>query len=197
LKELLKSLLRLSLPKTAFDEFRNIADFQRAGILTMAPVAAGIKRCGLLRTKSFLVSKEIGQCRRLDHLFLKHPTIPVKEKQEVIKKVALIVKHMHARGFNHKDLYLCHILLDSYGNIFLVDLHRVDKRGKVPERWKVKDIAALNYSAIEISASRTERMRFLKTYLGFDRISGPQKSFALKIMKKTEKMIKHNRKECK
>ncbi len=50
---------------------------------------------------------------------------------------------MHDRGFNHRDLYLCHLLRDTEGNLFVVDLHRVDRRRQVPERWKIKDIAAL------------------------------------------------------
>ena len=79
----------------------------------------------------------------------------------------------------------------------IVDLHRADKRVHVPERWKVKDIAALNYSAPRKTISRSDRLRFLKTYLGTERLGETGKRFALKVLKKTEKMIKHNRKKSK
>ena len=185
-------VLKLSLPGTALDEFTNITAFHRAGLPTMIPVAAGRRRFGLFRTESFLVTKSIEGCERLDDFFSRFKNVPTEDKRGLIRKVALLVKKMHECGFNHRDLYLCHILLDSRGRLFLVDLHRVDKRGKVPERWKVKDIAALNYSAAQCSITRTDRLRFLKDYLGTDRLSGAEKLFSLKVLKKTEKMVKHN-----
>lgn len=190
-------ILKLSVPRTAFDEFINITAFHRAGLPTMIPVAAGRRRCGLFRTESFLVTKSIEGCRRLDDFFSRLQDVPVEDKRELIKKVALLVKKMHECGFNHRDLYLCHILLDSKGGLFLADLHRVDKRGKVPERWKVKDVAALNYSAPWHRITRTDRLWFLKNYLGTNRLSGGEKLFVLKVLKKTEKMVKHNEKKSK
>ena len=186
-------VLKLSLPGTALDEFTNITRFHRAGLPTMIPFAAGKRRCGLFRTESFLVTKSIEGCRRLDDFFSRLQDVPVEDKRELIRKVALLVKKMHECGFNHRDLYLCHTLLDRNGRLFLVDLHRVDKREKVPERWKVKDIAALNYSAPKHSITRTDRLRFFRNYLGTDRPSEGEKLFALKVLKKTEKMIKHNK----
>ena len=186
-------VLKLSLPRTAFDEFINIVAFHRAGLSTMIPIAAGRKRCGLFRTVSFLITKSIEGCQKIDDFFSGCQDIPVEDKRELIRKVALLVKKMHECGFNHRDLYLCHTLLDRNGRLFLVDLHRVDKREKVPERWKVKDIAALNYSAPKHSITRTDRLRFFRNYLGTDRPSEGEKLFALKVLKKTEKMIKHNK----
>ncbi len=98
-----------------------------------------------------------------------------------------LIQKMHACGFNHRDLYLCHILRDGRGDLYIVDLHRVQHRAAVPERWRVKDIAALNYSAPAGIISRTDRLRFLKTYLGTDRLTARDKRFALKILKKTRK----------
>lgn len=190
-------ILKLSLPGTAFDEFINITAFHRAGLPTMIPVAAGRRRCGLFRTESFLVTKSIEGCQRLDDFFSRLQDVPVEDKRELVKKVALLVKKMHECGFNHRDLYLCHILLDNKGGLFLADLHRVNKRGKVPERWKAKDVAALNYSAPWHRITRTDRLWFLKNYLGTNRLSGGEKLFALKVLKKTEKMVKHNEKKSK
>jgi tRNA A-37 threonylcarbamoyl transferase component Bud32 len=186
-------ILKLCRPKTAFDEFRSITAFHRAGIATMTPVAAGKRRCAFLGTESFLVTKAIAESQRLDHLFNRASDLPAEEKRDLVKRVALLVKKMHACGFNHRDLYLCHILLDRQGQLFLVDLHRVDHRQKVPERWKVKDIAALNYSAPGPVITRTDRLRFLKAYLGKNRLSSREKLFVLKVLKKTQKMLKHNR----
>ncbi len=187
-------LLKLTLPKTAFDEFRNITEFHRAGIPTMLPVAAGITGCGFLKTESFLISKALEGCTRLDNYLSEHSQLSADVKIKIIKAAALMVKKMHACGFNHRDLYLCHLLIDASAEVFIVDLHRVDIRKQVPVRWKVKDIAALNYSAPQGIVSRTDRLRFLKIYLGTDRLTATEKCFALKVLKKTEKMLKHNRK---
>jgi hypothetical protein len=104
---------------------------------------------------------------------------------------------MHQSGFNHRDFYLCHLLIGTEENnkdeLFIVDLHRVDVRKKVPERWIIKDLAALNYSSKSINITRTDKLRFLKYYLSTCKISEQEKRFILKIIKKTNRMIKHAR----
>ncbi len=197
LLKFLGQVLKCARPKTAFDEFKNITAFHRAGIPTMVPVAAGIRRRGLLRTESFLVTKALEGCTRLDHLFAEDRPESIDVKQDVIYQAAFLVSKMHAAGFNHRDLYLCHILRDRLGRLYFVDLHRVDRRRAVPERWRVKDVAALHYSAPEAVFSRTDRIRFLKAYLGVERLSRKDKQFALKVLKKSEKMVHHNRKRRK
>jgi len=69
----------------------------------------------------------------------------------------------------------------------------VDIRKKVPERWIIKDLAALNYSARSKNINRTDKLRFLKHYLSVSKILKRDKLFILKILKKTNKMIKHAR----
>ena len=185
----LKNLLSLSPEPTAFDEFENIIDFHRAGLPTVVPIAAG-RRHG----SSFLVTEALDGCTRLDD-YLGQTKLAAVAKAELTARLAGLIQKMHAAGFNHRDLYLCHILRDGCGNFYIVDLHRVQQRAAVPERWLVKDIAALNYSAPSGIISRTDRLRFLKAYLGMERLSGRDKRFALKVLKKTEKMVEHNKKQ--
>jgi len=187
-------LLRLSRPKTAVHEFESIVAFRDNGIPTMTPIAAGLQRRGLLQTRSFLITKALSGCVRLDHLLADPRALSGTQKRTLIGQVADLVRNMHERGFNHRDLYLCHILRNTMGGLYLVDLHRVDRRKQVPERWIIKDLAALNYSAPTNTMRRTDRLYFLKCYLGTERLSAPDKLFALKILKKTKKMIQHNEK---
>ncbi|MEI6127474.1 MAG: lipopolysaccharide kinase InaA family protein [Pseudomonadota bacterium] len=186
-------LLKLSIPRTAYDEFENIIAFHQAGIPTVIPLAAGVRKCGIVQSTSFLITQALEGCTRLDHFFSSPHPASIEIKRALITKAALLVKKMHACGFNHRDLYLCHILLHTTGELYIVDLHRAGKRARVPVRWKIKDIAALNYSAPRHSISLPDRLRFLKTYLGTDHLSGRERHFALKVLKKTKKMIKHNR----
>lgn len=184
--------------KTAFDEFSNIIAFRQAGLPTMVPVAAGKRTDKFVGSESFLITKEIKGCVTLEKYVdscLKAKTFP--EKTGLIKKIALLSRKMHQSGFNHRDFYLCHLLIGTEkknkDELFIVDLHRVDIRKKVPERWIIKDLAALNYSAKSKTISRSDKLRFLKHYLSVNKISKQDKLFILKILKKTNKMIKHAR----
>jgi hypothetical protein len=184
--------------KTAFDEFRNILAFHQAGLPTMIPVAAGKRVSKVFGSESFLITKGIKDCVTLEtyaESCLKTKTFT--EKTVLIKKTAILSRKMHQSGFNHRDFYLCHLLIGTKENnkdeLFIVDLHRVDIRKKVPERWIIKDLAALNYSAKSKNITRTDKLRFIKYYLSTGKISEQDKLFILKIIKKTNRMIKHAR----
>lgn len=188
---LLARLLKGERPRTALDEFRMIVDLHCAGIPTLIPIAAGIKQRGHLRWESHLVTLGL-EAVRLDR-FLQERVLSFRQKRSLITRVANLVRRLHDKGFNHRDLYLCHILIDSAERLYIVDLHRVDRRRSVPRRWKVKDIAALNYSAPDVKITKTDRLFFLKTYLCCERLSNEDLVFARKVLKKTQKMIQHNR----
>lgn len=184
-----KSLFKCSPEPTAFDEFENTVAFHASAIPTVMPLAAGLRPAGFLQTESFLVTLALEGSVKLDAYV--RGLLPQSAKRALIAETAALIKKMHAAGFNHRDLYLCHILRRSDGNLFIVDLHRVQRRDQVPERWLVKDIAALNYSARGL-VSRTDCLRFFKAYLGSDRLSAGDKRFLVKVLKKTRKMLQHN-----
>ena len=193
-----QEMIRFASKKTAFDEFSNILAFHQAGLPTMIPVAAGKRAGKVFGSESFLVTKGIKDCVTLEtyaEFCLKTKTFT--EKTKLIKKTALLSRKMHQSGFNHRDFYLCHLFIGTKENnkdeLFIVDLHRVDIRKKVPERWIIKDLAALNYSAKSKNITRTDKLRFLKYYLATCKISEQDKLFLLKIIKKTNRMIKHAR----
>ena len=193
-----QEMIRFASKKTAFDEFSNILAFHQAGLPTMIPVAAGKRVSKIFGSESFLITKGIKDCVTLEiyaESCLKTKTFT--EKTKLIKKTALLSRKMHQSGFNHRDFYLCHLFIGTKENnkdeLFIVDLHRVDIRKKVPERWIIKDLAALNYSAKSKNITRTDKLRFLKYYLSTGKISEQDKLFILKIIKKTNRMIKHAR----
>jgi len=193
-----QGMISFASKKTAFDEFNNILAFHKAGLPTMVPVAAGKRAGKLFGSESFLITKGIKGCVTLEiyaESCLKIKTF--SEKMDIIKNIALLSQKMHQSGFNHRDFYLCHLLIGTEENnkdqLFIVDLHRVDIRKKVPERWVIKDLAALNYSSKSKNINRTDKLRFLKHYLLVDKISKQDKLFILKIINKTNKMIRHAR----
>ena len=83
---------------------------------------------------------------------------------------------LHRNGINHRDLYICHFLLkqaefDALTDVndlqlYLIDLHRVQIRKRVPRRWLVKDLAALYFSSMDLGLTQRDFFRFIRDYTG-------------------------------
>ena len=71
---------------------------------------------------------------------------------------------------NHRDCYLCHFLLatdtvdEPTPRIHVIDLHRAQIRSRIPARWREKDLAGLAFSALDFDLTRTDFLRFVRTY---------------------------------
>ena len=50
----------------------------------------------------------------------------------------------------------------------LIDLHRAQIRARVPRRWRIKDLAALYFSALDCGATRRDVLRFVRHYHATD-----------------------------
>jgi heptose I phosphotransferase len=91
----------------------------------------------------------------------------------LIELLANVSKTMHDAGINHRDYYICHFLLEketlatpAEPDCYLIDLHRAQMRKTVPERWAVKDIVGLYFSAMDIGLSKRDCLRFMRIYSG-------------------------------
>ncbi len=89
-----------------------------------------------------------------------------RERRHVILKVARLVQRLHRAGFHHRDLYLDHFLIDDSRpeGLSLIDLARLREFPMLPTRCRVKDLAALEYSARTAQVSLIERQRFFREY---------------------------------
>jgi heptose I phosphotransferase len=115
-------------------------------------------------------------------------------RRQFIRQLASFVRKFHDTGFRHRDLYLCHIFLVPDGQFYLIDLARVFKPALLFETYRVKDIAQLHYSATTKYFSKTDRLRFLRAYLGREKLSGSDKIFVRRIANKTARMARHSAK---
>lgn len=175
-KEVFKNLSQLKLPVIgAKTEYKAIRYLQTLDIETMDIVGFSQKGINPAATKSFLITKELDNTTSLEDYCMNWPdqSPSFREKQLLLKKVAKIVRKMHINGLNHRDLYICHFLLrkdteeaEDNSHLFLIDLHKAQIRKIVPERWLIKDLSALYFSAMHIGLTHRDFLRFIKIYRG-------------------------------
>ncbi len=115
----------------------------------------------------------------------------------LLLSLADLVSRFHAQGYIHRDLYLCHVFHDesvppSQG-LRLIDLQRVIKPSGLHRRWRVKDLAALNYSTPEALVTRADRIRWLARYLGVTKLDVAARRLVYRIAGKTRSIARHDR----
>lgn len=182
-KEILKNVVQLKIPAVdARGEWEVLHRLNQLGIHAPLPVAIGTRGWNPASRQSFLVTEDIGESVNLEEI-LAHweglkiiPVHQLKLKRRLIHAVAHLVKTLHHDGINHRDLYVCHFRIkrsdlknsqnQGVSPIFLMDLHRAQKRHKTPVRWIAKDLGALLFSCKPYSISLRDQLRFLRGYTG-------------------------------
>lgn len=174
------------------DASRQLAD---AGINTPRAICYG-ERWGLLFEKqSFIITEQIpGESleRLLPPCFANNKK-NIKECRQFITHLAEFASKFHATGYRHRDFYFAHIFYHD-GNFSLIDLQRASRPLLFSERYRVKDIAQLSYSARRKYFSHTDRLRFYFAYTGKRHLDQKDKSFIRAVLKKMSQMAGHDRK---
>lgn len=169
-REIIKNLLQCRLPVIgAKNEWVALNKLQALNIPSLIPVAYGEQGNNPATKKSFIVTRELTDVTQLDHYFeQQNPSFA--QKRLLIENVAVIVRELHAAGINHRDLYLCHFMLNKASLetnkpcLYLIDLHRAQCRIQVPLRWQMKDLGALYFSILNLNFTRADVLRFLRIY---------------------------------
>lgn len=178
----------------AFMERETADQLRNAGINTPRAVACGERWASLFERRSFLMTEEI---RDSESLECKLPPCfddpALSPRREFVRRLATFIRRFHQSGYRHRDLYLCHIFYSNTGEFTLIDLARAS-RPILRRRFQIKDIAQLHYSAPAASFSRTDRLRFYRTYTGRPRLSARDKVFIRQVLRKAATMARHSRK---
>ncbi|HYD33486.1 MAG TPA: lipopolysaccharide core heptose(I) kinase RfaP [Methylophilaceae bacterium] len=172
-KEIFKNLLNLRMPiLSAATEVRAIRKLDQLGIPTTPLVAYGCRGRNPASIESFVITEDLGNIISLETLcgeWLRHPPEAVF-KRRLLRAVAELARKFHENGLNHRDFYICHLCLDKEqldeGDIYLylIDLHRVGIRKKIKVADRMKDLAALYFSAMDIGLTARDYLRFLSIY---------------------------------
>lgn len=194
--EILKNLSSLRLPVVgAANEWKAIQRLQQIGIESMDLAAYGKEGWNPAAQRSFVVTRELENTISLEDYcadWAAHPP-DFAVKQQLIRRVAEMTRQLHRNGINHRDLYICHFLLqqpwggeDSGLHLYLIDLHRVQLRNRVPWRWRVKDVGSLYFSALDAGLTDRDLLRFLRSYYDqpLREILGQQRGFLQGVEKR-------------
>ena len=84
--------------------------------------------------------------------------------------------------------------MDNPERLYVIDLHRVNVRDKVGRRWRVKDLAALLFSSLEVPVTHGQRLAFYKRYMQIRRLSADDKTLIRLIVRKCDKIARHTEK---
>jgi heptose I phosphotransferase len=176
-QEILRNLCQFRLPVlSAQNEWRAVHYLHGLGIKTMRLVGYGRRGWNPAKLQSFVITEELADTVSLEDFCRDWPISPPRYslKRALITEVARIVRTLHESGMNHRDLYICHLLLEiSAGeedvdprnlSLYLIDLHRMQARRRIPRRWRVKDLAALFFSSMDIGLTQRDLLRFIRVY---------------------------------
>ncbi|AJZ87579.1 heptose kinase [Klebsiella michiganensis] len=174
LKEVIKNLISLRMPVLGADrEWKAIHRLKALDVDTMQGVGFGEKGLNPINKTSFIITEDLTPTISLEDYCVGWATNPpdVKIKRMLIGRVASMMRKMHGGGVNHRDCYICHFLLhlpftgqESDLKISVIDLHRAQIRGKVPRRWRDKDLIGLYFSSMNIGLTQRDIWRFMMTY---------------------------------
>jgi heptose I phosphotransferase len=177
-------------PSWAQLEWQNVFRLKALGINTMEPVAFGEKG-----ERSFIITKSLESVKRLENV-IKEEKPNFIDRKILIKALASLTKKMHDNNLFHKDFYIGHIFIQRENErfkVYLIDLQRLQRHWFFKNHWRIKDLAALNYSSQNSFVDLKDRIRFMKYYLNVKNFRNCR-TFADRIIKKTGKISRHTEK---
>jgi len=158
----LKAFFRRS---PALREWSALRTADGLGLPVPRAVALGWRREGLQR-ESFLVTEAVHDGIAVSACLFGRDRLPAFKRHQVVRAAALVIRRMHEAGIFHKDLHLDNLIASSIHDsptVHLIDFQRVAFYRSLKPHLRTLNLAMLDGGCIE--ATRTDRLRFLKSYL--------------------------------
>ena len=172
-------------------------ELDRAGIAVPHTIAYGYQWSGLFEKRSFIMIQEIPDATSLEEklppCLTDFSPAMARRRRAFIRQVADFVRRFHGTGCRHRDLYICHLFLDKNEKLHLIDLHRVFKPALLGQRFRIKDIAQLYYSAPGRFISRADRLRFYLHYRQKNKLTLWDKYFIKQVIRKARQIAVRDR----
>lgn len=196
--EKFSSLVSMKGKEDGHNEWIQTIALNKAGFNVMTPVAFGEKKIGPVSVECFTLSEEVYDCVRLSDYIADLSDEPkdLKEKIDILIKLANLASDFHREGFNHQDFYLVHFFLrQSTDEIFIMDLQRVHKREVPSTRWVIKDLAQFVFSALSGGCySHDDLSIFWHEYFDKDKLGRVEEKMIKSILAKAKRIARHDAK---
>ncbi len=166
-------------------EFDRLADLARLGIGTVLPLAWGRFDSRWPRG-SFLITQSLDDAIPLDEFLTSHP-FTAGARRMMSTSLAQYIAALHAAGVSHPDFHPGNLLVRMEANeprYFLIDVHDIRRGKPLDDHMRLANLAQLN-RWFRMRASRTDRLRFWRTYAG----SGWSSDDAAELERKTDRSI--------
>ena len=199
----IRSWMGLRHPHSAArQEIEAIGWLNQIGIQTIQPVAFGEIASKFWEGPSFLMTEELAAAIKIER-YLREQSQQLQVdwhwRRRLITELAALAAHMHTNDIHHQDFYLGHILISwplcEPLQIWLIDLQRMHKRHNLSRRWRIKDLAQINYSAPAPLISRIDRWRFWRAYSGDAVCPVRDRLWSRAILRRYHKMKRHDAKK--
>jgi tRNA A-37 threonylcarbamoyl transferase component Bud32 len=129
------------------------------------------------RGRAFLLLRELTGAVELREYLREHQPRDPRSRGAFARKVGRELARLHARGFEHLDLYAKHVLVDpATQEVFFLDWQRSRLPHDLGRRQRWRDLAALHATLADDLATPRERMTCLRTYLAYARRTPPEYS---------------------
>ncbi|MBN2315295.1 MAG: lipopolysaccharide heptosyltransferase II [Sedimentisphaerales bacterium] len=178
-------------------EFTAIQELSATGIGVPKVISYGECWSRLFEKKSLLITEKIPDAdsieRELPECFDGKATKDkLRLRRDFIARSASFIKKFHETDYRHRDLYFSHIFYDDAGHFFLIDLARAFKPMLLGQRYRVKDLAQIYYSAPGRYFSKTDRLRFYIGYMNRRRLTPEDKAIIRRVAQKADQMARHD-----
>lgn len=122
-------------------EFQLLASMRELGLPVPRPIAVRCVRSSMMSYQGEMIAERIPNSRTLAEI-LCHENLPEKTWESI----GLIIRRFHQHAVEHADLNACNILLNSNGQVFLIDFDKSVLHDKRDHTWCQANLSRLRRS---------------------------------------------------
>jgi hypothetical protein len=169
------------------------------GVAVPEVICYGCRRGIFRRPDGFIMTREVPNASPLDAFVAARWPDPAgaagdPRREELVLKTARLVRRMHDAGFFHIDLQWRNLLVSSADRSLTMVVIDSARGGRswhpvLREHGRLRDLSSLAKDAVA-RMSRTERIRWLKRYLGVRRLTGEHRELVRTI--EMDRVLKDN-----
>lgn len=163
-------------------EFRGLVAAAERGVPVLEPMAVRLTMHG-----GILVFEDLREFRRLDQVLAQ-----TRDRRDLIRAYARFCRQVHDAGVWQDDFNPTNVLYHA-GRFVLVDFERAKVKRSISWTERFEMLAGMNRMP---GFTRSERLLFLRTYLGDGRWKGPAREILRRTVERLEARWRKLAKKC-